>query len=80
MLGVCEAGALLLLLLLWDRFLFARFRLFFVVLGMALSCAVLGSVYFGVLWPGAVLAPLFLVALGAVMLAITVLWMSMLYC
>ena len=70
----CEVGALLLLL--WDRFLFARFRLFFVVLGMALSCAVLGSVYFGALWPGAALAPLFLVALGAVMLAITVLWMS----
>lgn len=69
-----EVGALLLLL--GDRFLFARFRLFFVVLGIALSCAVLGSVYFGALWPGAALAPLLLVALGAVMLAITVLWMS----
>lgn len=70
----CEASALPLLL--WDRFLFVRFRLFFIVLGMALSCAVLGSVYFGALWPGAVLAPLFLAALGAVMLAVTVLWMS----
>lgn len=70
----CEVGALLLLL--WDRFLFGRCRLFFVVLGLSLGCAGLGSVYFEIPQPDSFLAPLLLVALGAVMLVLTVFWVS----